>query len=136
MRLTDKSLQTLIKQKLGDSTDTFEALTWARQVFHWPTNSKPSHPLIALVQCNHYLVVLLYMKLSFELRSYHNAHTDNHYPTRYYPSGATHIAPTCSYQGLPGDFNFFLKYSRACHCDSNTDPAPLLVWITQCLGNL
>ena len=136
MRLTDKSLQTLIKQKLGDSTDTFEALTWARQVFHWPTNSKPSHRLIALVQCNHYLVVLLYMKLSFELRSYHNAHTDNHYPTRYYPSGATHIAPTCSYQGLPGDFNFFLKYSRACHCDSNTDPAPLLVWITQCLGNL
>ena len=136
MRLTDKSLQTLIKQKLGDGTDTFEALTWARQVFHWPTNSKPSHPLIAIVQCNHYLVVLLYMKLSFELRSYHNAHTDNHYQTRYYPSGATHIAPTCSYQGLPGDFNFFIKYSRACHCDSNTDQAPLLVWITQCLGNL
>ena len=127
MRLTDKSLYRLTKQNFGDSTDAFEALTWATQVFHWPTNSKPSHPLTALVQYNHYLVVLLYMKLSFEPRSYHYAHTDNHYLTRYYPSGATHIAPTCSYQGLPGDFNFFLKGSRACHCDSGTDPAPLLV---------
>ena len=127
MRLTDKSLYRLTKQNFDDGTDTFEALAWATQVFHWPTNSKPSHPLTALVQCNHYLVVLLYMKLSFEPRSYHYAHTDNHYLTRYYPSGATHIAPTCSYQGLPGDFNFFLKGSRACHCDSGTDPAPLLV---------
>ena len=57
-------------------------------VIHW-RNSETSHSLTALLQCNHYLVVLPYLNLPFERRSYYFVCTDNHSPTRPYPPGAT-----------------------------------------------
>ena len=52
-------------------------------VNHWP-NFAASHSLTALVQCNYHLVVLLYLKLPFEIPNYYCTRTDNHSPARHY----------------------------------------------------
>ena len=55
---------------------------------HW-SNSEASHSLTALIQCNHHLVVLQYLKLPSELCRYYCAQTDNRSPSRHYPRGTT-----------------------------------------------
>ena len=85
--LADKSLYTIIRFKLCDGTDIFEALTWATLVIHWRTNPEASHSLTTLAQWNHHLVVLAYLKLPFELLSYYCTRTENHSPACHHPPG-------------------------------------------------
>ena len=60
--------------------------TTTQTLGHW-SNSEASHSL--LIQCNHHLVVLQYLKLPSELCRYYCARTDNRSPTRHYPPCTT-----------------------------------------------
>ena len=72
--------------KTCDGTGLFEVFTYAALVIHWP-NFEASHSFTTLVQRNHHLVAVLYLKVSFELRSCYSTHTDNHSPATHYPPG-------------------------------------------------
>ena len=90
-------------------------------VIYWPTNSEASHSLSShsltshlltvLVQCNHHLVVLSYLKLPLELRSYFCVCTGNHSPIRHQPA--------------------FTKIAELPTVVRNIVPVQLFIWITQ-----
>ena len=85
-----------------------------------------------VVQCNHHLVVLPYLKLPFELRSYYWARTYNHSPTRHYPPDTMgcFINQPAFYEGFPRSWQFFLEDCRASYCGSKHRPSP-----TVCLNH-
>ena len=82
-----------------------------------------SHSLTALLQCNHHLVILLYLKFPFELCSYYYARTENHSPTRHYPPGTMKCCTklllsrfTCELAVLPWS-------CRTSHCGLKQKPS-------------
>ena len=77
------------------------------------------HSLTALVQRNHQLVVLPYLKLPFELHSYYCAHIDKHSP----------LTTGCCTNLLLSRFScelavLFLEDFRASHCGSKHRSSP------------
>ena len=83
--------------------------TWSSHlsytVIHSP-NFEANHSLTALVQCNNHLVVLPYIKLPFELRSYYYACTYNYSPTRHHPPNTTGCCTNLLSAGVPWELAF------------------------------
>ena len=72
-----------INYKSCEGTNTFKALA---TLVTRPINPEVCHLLSALIQCNHHQVIILYLKLPFELRNFtsnYSARTHNHLPTRH-----------------------------------------------------
>ena len=100
-------------------------------VIHWLTNPEASHSLAVLVQYNHYLVVLLFLKLSFELRLYYCARTGKHSPTRNCRSDTTKCFTNLLFiKVFLGTGSSSLKVARLLAVVWNTVSVQLFVLIT------
>ena len=99
-------------------------------VIHWPTNPDVNHSLAELVQCNHQLVVLPYLKLPFQLATQLQLHSYNYPQTRDYPPGTMLHQPTFIKVSL-GAGSSFVKVAGVLSVVWNTVLAQLFAWITQ-----